>query len=109
MIYNFNIGTSKQASDFEVTLEFIINYIKPTFQRGNDIAESLRTLSLHDTEKWKPSLEASKAEDKEIKKLENRQFEIEFKASLDESMKWVPHKPILLNELGFIHHLLNFI
>ena len=87
--YNFYLGTSKQASDYEVTSEFIINYIKRTFQRGNDIAESLRTLSLHDTEKWKPSLTASKAEDEDIAKLENRQFEIEFKASLDESIKRV--------------------
>ena len=85
--YNFYIGTSKQASDYEVTSEFIINYIKRTFQHGNDIAESLRTLTLIDTEKWKPNLKASKVDDENIAKLENRQFEIEFKASLDESMK----------------------
>ena len=86
---NFYIGTSKQASDYEVTSEFIINYIKRTFQHGNNIAKSLQTLTLHDTEKWKPCLKASKAEDKDIAKLENRQLEIEFKASLDESMKRV--------------------
>ena len=48
--YKFYIGISKQASDNEVTLEFIINYIKITFLHGNDIAESLRTLTLHNTE-----------------------------------------------------------
>ena len=72
--YNFYIGASKQALDNEVTSEFIIDYIKRTFQRGNDIAESLRTLSLYDTDKWKPNLTASKAEDEDIAKVENKQF-----------------------------------
>ena len=48
--YLFYIGTSKQASDFEISSKFIINYIKRTFERGNDIAESLRTLSIQDTD-----------------------------------------------------------
>ena len=85
--YSFYIGTSKQASDYEITSEFIINYIKRTFQHGNDIAESLRTLSLHDTQNWRPKLEASKSQNENIAKIENKQFEIEFKARLDESMK----------------------
>ena len=85
--YNFYIGTSKQASDFEVTSKFIINYIKRTFQHGNDIAESLRTLTLKDMNEWRPALKMSSANDEETAKLENRQYEIEFKASLDEYMK----------------------
>ena len=85
--YTFYIGTSKQASDFEATSEFIINYIKRTFQHGNDISESLRTLTLQDTEKWKPKLNSSKSDNDNIAKIENKQFEIEFKANLDESMK----------------------
>ena len=85
--YTFYIGTTKQASDYEVTCEFIINYIKRTFQHGNDIAESLRTLSLCDVEEWKPKLTTSKSDNDNIAKIENRQFEIEFKAKLDESMK----------------------
>ena len=71
--YSFYVGTSKQASDFEISSEFIINYIKRTFERGNDIAESLRTLSLQDTDEWKPKLEDSKKQTKrkEIMKINN--------------------------------------
>jgi hypothetical protein len=39
--YYFYVGSSKQASDFETTSEFLINHVKKTFNRGNDIAEVL--------------------------------------------------------------------
>jgi len=39
--YYFYVGSSKQASDYETTSEYIINYIKKTFDRGNDIAKAL--------------------------------------------------------------------
>ena len=49
--YQFFIGTNKQASEFENASEFMINYIKHTFDRGNDIAKTLRTLNLQETDK----------------------------------------------------------
>ena len=49
--YQFYIGTNKQASEYETASEFVINYIKWTFDQGNDIAETLRTLSIQETEK----------------------------------------------------------
>ena len=85
--YLFYVGTSKQASDFEISSEFIINYIKQTFKRGNNIAESLQTLSLQDTDKWKPKQEDSKETDKKKRDNENKQFELEFKANLQEFIK----------------------
>jgi hypothetical protein len=36
--YYFYVGSSKQASHFETTSEFLINHVKKTFDRGNDIA-----------------------------------------------------------------------
>jgi hypothetical protein len=59
--YFFYVGSSKQASDFETTSEFLINYVKKTFDRGNDVAEALpvRILEPTDTEKWKPTLNFS--------------------------------------------------
>jgi hypothetical protein len=54
--YFFYVGSSKQASDFETTAEFLVNYVKKTFDRGHDIAEALRTLEPIDTEVWKPTL-----------------------------------------------------
>ena len=35
----FYVGSSKQASDFETTYTFLVNYIKRTYTRGNDIMQ----------------------------------------------------------------------
>ena len=85
--YFFYIGSKRQASDFEVCSEFLINHIKKDFNRGNDIAEALRTLRSPDTNSWKPILRRSKQKDQELKNLENEQMKMEFKAELDECMK----------------------
>ena len=39
--YWFYVGSDKQASDFETTYDFMVNYIKRTYTRGNDIVETL--------------------------------------------------------------------
>ena len=44
--YYFYVGSSKQASDFETIYEYLVDYIKRTYNRGNDIAESLRVMNL---------------------------------------------------------------
>jgi hypothetical protein len=85
--YFFYVGSSKQASDFETTSEFLVNYVKKTFDRGNDVAEALRTLTPEDTELWKPTLQFSTATDDTTKKQEDRQHELEYKANLDEFMR----------------------
>ena len=66
--YYFYVGSSKQASDFETTYEYLINYIKRTYSRGNDIAEALRVMTLPETDKWKPSLRVSTETDVNDKK-----------------------------------------
>ena len=85
--YYFYVGSSKQASDFETTSEFIINYVKKTFDRGNDVAEALRILEPTNTELWKPTLMFSADTDPTVKAQEDRQFELEYKADLDEFMR----------------------
>ena len=50
--YVFYLGTSKQASDYETSAKYILNHIKMTFERGNNIAESLRTLTKINTKGW---------------------------------------------------------
>ena len=77
----------KQASDCEVTLEFVLNHIKKTCECGNDTSESLRKLDKVDTNAWKPTLKASTKADPAEKAAENKQFEIEFKAELDKTMR----------------------
>ena len=86
--YWFYVGSSKQASDYELTAEFIINHIKKTFDRGNDIAEAIRTLSKADTEVWKPTLKTSTEADQDLKETEDKeQYLMEYKAELDQAMK----------------------
>ena len=38
--YYYYTGSSRQASDYESTTDFIINHIKGNFAEGQDIAES---------------------------------------------------------------------
>ena len=82
--YVFYVGTSTQASDYETTAEFLINYVKRTFDRGNDVAETLRNLTKLETETWKPNLKVSTMTDENKREAQNKQFEIEFKAELEE-------------------------
>ena len=79
--YIFYLGTSKQASDYEVSSEFILNYIKCTFKRGNDVAESVRMLTKLDTKSWRPKLQTSKAKNAAIRETKNKQYKLEFKAN----------------------------
>jgi hypothetical protein len=78
--FTYYLGSAKQASDYETTTEFLINYIKKLYDYGNDIGTALESLEPLDTSAWKPRMEISTDEDETVQKNENRQFEIEFKA-----------------------------
>ena len=78
--YQFYIGTNKQAGKYEIAAEIIID-------RGNVIMETLRTLKLQDTNAWMPKLNMSTSDDINVKIHENRQYEIQYKALLDEAIK----------------------
>ena len=43
--YYLYVGSSKQASDYETTAEFIMNHIKKTFDRGKYVAEAIQKLT----------------------------------------------------------------
>ena len=58
----FIVESSKEASYFETISDFILNYVKKIYQRGNDISESLRKL------KKKYSLQFSIETENETKK-----------------------------------------
>jgi len=85
--YSYYLGSASQASDYETTTDYVINYIKKTYSDGKDIADALTKLKAPDINTWKPSLQASLivgTDPKDIIKrdTENRQFEIEFKQEL---------------------------
>ena len=59
-----------------------------SFDQGNDIAETLTTMIKINTDDWMPTLKSSEeSDDKKLKERENRQFELQYKAELDETMK----------------------
>ena len=57
--YNYYLGSSKQASDYKSTTQFIINHIKKTYNHGKDIAEALKRLEPINQEDWAPQLQVS--------------------------------------------------
>ena len=93
----FYVGSSKQASDFETTFNFLVNYVKRTYVRCNDIAEALRNMELPDTNNWKPKLSISKNPETDDKKREDKQNELDYKAEYDEYMK----RKRILEENGY--------
>ena len=87
--YNYYLGSAKQASDYETTTEFLINHVKKVFDYGNDIGTALELLEPLDVSTWKPSMQVSRASTEEVRAVEGRQFEIEFKANYDTYSKRV--------------------
>ena len=90
--YNYYLGSAKQASDYENTTQFLINYIQKTFDYGHDMSQALRELSYPNTDTWKPTLQFSMhvgtaPEDDARREAENKQYEIEFKSMFDSYMK----------------------
>jgi hypothetical protein len=86
--YNYYLGSARKASDYEMTTEYIINYIKKTFDYGSDIAQSLKELQDVDTSLWKPTLQQSDDSDDPIKTATvNKQHEVEFQADYDAYQK----------------------
>jgi hypothetical protein len=60
-----------------------VNHIKKTFDRGNDIAEAIRTLVKANTSLWKLTLRVSTESKATVKEREDKQFVMEYKAELD--------------------------
>ena len=51
--YIYYVGSAKQAADYESTTDFLINFIKKTFDFGNDIGTALENLEEFDILKYK--------------------------------------------------------
>jgi hypothetical protein len=85
--YYYYVGSSKQAADYSLTTEQVINHIKKEYDRGVDVAEALRTQEEPDQTTWEPRLSFSLSQDPAIKAAEDEQCKMLFKAELDEYMK----------------------
>ena len=72
--YKFNLGTSKQASDYILSATYIINHIKKRLLTGNNIAKSLRLHQETDVSKWKPTLQVRDEDDPMDQSRLNKQY-----------------------------------
>jgi hypothetical protein len=89
--FNYCLGTSQQATEFEMTTEFIKNHIKKEFDYGNNIATALDNLQEFRITDLKPILLISDGEDESIRSQENKQYEFEFKEEFSAYMKQQPN------------------
>ena len=77
--YIYHIGSAKQASDYVTVTSYIINYIRRTLPKGEDIARALETEKELDLDSLAPVMKISTKTDAEEKAREERQFDKEFK------------------------------
>ena len=75
--YEHHTGSSKQASNFEVTTKFIINHIQEIFDGGKDFAEALRMINGPKTDEWRPTTSVSTSEDEAARDRDNKEFELD--------------------------------
>ena len=78
----FYIGSAKQASDYIVVSQFVINHIKKTFEYGEDIGKALEDREDVDLTQLMPTLYISKSSDESLKVRENRQYEMLYEAEI---------------------------
>ena len=74
----YSIGSAKQASDYSVITQFIINHIRKTFEYGDNIGGALE--ARQEPAFTAPTLEPSKETEAAAKALEEKQNEILYRA-----------------------------
>ena len=67
------VGSAKQASDYVTITNYLINYIRRTHTKGEDIANSLENLEEISFKEDEPKMDISHATDEEEKARENEQ------------------------------------
>ena len=92
----FYVGSAKQASDFVTVSNYILNYIRINFEKGDDIATALESLEEFDFTPDAPVIKSSTATDEAKKAKENRQFdkeyEVEYAAHNNRVIKYKENK-----------------
>ena len=55
----YHVGSAKQASDYVTVTNFIVNYVRRTFDKGDDIARALEDEATYDLDQFAPTLQVS--------------------------------------------------
>jgi len=85
----YYVGSAKQASDYLMTTQYIINHIKKTYDQGEDIAFALENTHERDLKKFQPTLQkitlpsSASAQDKAEAEVLNEQYKMQFQVDYD--------------------------
>ena len=66
------LGSSKQASNYDITDGFFVDHVKNIFNQGKDVSETFRVLVKANTDVWMPTLNISSDIDARIKEIEDK-------------------------------------
>jgi hypothetical protein len=80
--YIYYIGSAKQASDFTIITQFIINHIRKSYTNGDDIGDALEEQVDTNMNNFMPILQVSTATDTDVQDRETKQFEMLFEAEI---------------------------
>ena len=83
----FCIGSSKQSSDCENTIQHLMSNVKKECVRGNGASEALRDLTRPIIASWEPTLEVSVETDAGAKAREDKQNDLKCKMEHDAHLK----------------------
>jgi hypothetical protein len=101
--YVFTIGSSKAASDFPVILQYVINHLRITLTRGEDVATALEDRQEFDFNKDRSKLETSSENDQDKKAHEEKELQSIFNAEISDFVKRkAQYKANLSNAYGTI-------
>jgi len=78
----YYIGSVKQASNFTLAMNFILNQIKKTFTNGDYNGYALEECEEMDFTKLMPTMHQFTSTDKAIEEFENKQYVILYKAEI---------------------------
>lgn len=102
--YIFTIGSSKAASDFPVILQYLINHLRITLTRGEDVATALEDRMEFDFSKNRPKLDTSNETDPDKKAHEEKELQSIFNAEISDFVKRkAQYKANLSNAYGIIY------
>ena len=85
--HQYHCGSVKQASDYVTVTRYLVNYVRRTYDKGEDIANALETLEEVDFKKEEPIMKVSTAtgdKQQEQKEREDKQFEKQYEIQYQE-------------------------
>ena len=87
----FHIGSASHACDYVTVRDFLINHIKKSYVHGVDIAGAIAKETEPNIRNWRPQRERSIATNPAVQKMEDEDFNEEYKLEMQAYMKRKTH------------------